>query len=78
MEKVRICDTLIHSINVACVSKVPTADSPEIDEWIPAQLLQVPSITGPGPILELLLNEEPNTLLDFLVLLHHSHKGLVC
>jgi hypothetical protein len=39
MEKVRICDTLIHSINVACVSKVPTADSPEIDEWIPDQLL---------------------------------------
>ena len=36
MEKMRICDTLIHSINVACVSKVPAPDSPEIDEWIPA------------------------------------------
>lgn len=31
MEKVRICDTLIHSINVACVSKIPAADSPEIN-----------------------------------------------
>jgi hypothetical protein len=31
MEKVRICDTLIHSINVASVSKVPAADCPEID-----------------------------------------------
>jgi hypothetical protein len=78
MEKVRICDTLIHSINVACISKVPTADSPEIDEWIPAQLLQVPSITGPVPILELFLNEEPDALLDFLILLHHGHKGLIC
>ena len=73
MEKVRICDTLIHRINVACVSKVPAAHSPEINEWIPAQLLQVPGITGPVPILELLLNEKSDTLLDFLVLLHHSH-----
>ena len=31
MEKVRISDTLIHRIYVACVSKVPAADSPEID-----------------------------------------------
>jgi len=77
MEKVRICDTLIHRINVACVSKVPAANSPEIDEWIPTQLLQVPGITGPVPILELLLNEKPDSLLDFLVLLHHSHKGLI-
>jgi hypothetical protein len=78
MEKVRICDTLIHRINVACVSKVPAANSPEIDEWIPTQLLQIPGITGPVPILELLLYEKPDTLLDFLVLLHHSHKGLIC
>lgn len=78
MEKVRICDTLIHSINVACISKVPASDSPEIDEWIPTQLLQIPSITRPVPILELLLYEEPDALLDFLILLYHGHKGLIC
>ena len=77
MEKVRICDTLIHRIYVACVSKVPAADSPEIDEWIPTQLLQIPGITGPVPILELLLYEKPDTRLDFFVLLHHSHEGLI-
>ena len=78
MEKVRICDTLIDSINVACISKVPASYGPEIDEWIPTQLLQIPSITRPVPILELLLNEEPDTLLDFFILLHHGHKGFIC
>ncbi len=78
MEEVSICHTLIHSINVACVSKVPAADCPEIDKWVPAQLLQIPGITGPVPILELLLNEKPDAVLDFLVLFHHSHKSLIC